>query len=81
MPGVDVGFWYGMLGPAGLTQEVVMRLNGELANILRLPDVSTGLKNQGLEPVTSTPTQFAQLIREDLKKWARVVKEARITAD
>jgi len=81
LPGVDVGFWYGMLGPAGLTQEVVMRLNGELANILRLPDVSTGLKNQGLEPVTSTPTQFAQLIREDLKKWARVVKEARITAD
>ena len=79
--GVDVGFWYAMLGPAGLSQEVVMRLNGEIANILALADVSTNLRNQGLEPVTSTPAQLAQLIRDDLRKWARVVKEARITAD
>ena len=79
--GVDVGFWYGMLGPAGLSQEIVMRLNGEMANILLLADVSTYLKNQGLEPVTSTPAQFGQLIRDDLNRWARVVKEARITAD
>ena len=79
--GVDAGFWYGMLGPAGLSQEVVMRLNGEVANILALADVSNNLRNQGLEPVTSTPAQLAQLIRDDLKKWARVVKEARITPD
>jgi tripartite-type tricarboxylate transporter receptor subunit TctC len=79
--GVDVGFWFGMLGPAAMSQEVVMRLNGEIANILLLADVSNNLKNQGLEPVTSTPAQLAQLIRDDLKKWARVVKEARITAD
>lgn len=78
---VEVGFWYGMLGPAGLTEDIVMRLNGEIANILRLPDVSNGLRNQGLEPVTSTPARFGQLIRDDLKMWARVVKEARITAD
>src|SRR5574339_684506 len=58
--GVDVGFWYAMLGPAGLSQEVVMRLNGEIANILALADVSTNLRNQGLEPVTSTPAQLAQ---------------------
>ena len=79
--GVDVGFWFGMLGPAALSQEIVMRLNGEIANILLLADVSNNLKNQGLEPVTSTPGQFAQLIRDDLTRWARVVKEARITAD
>ena len=79
--GVDVGFWYGMLGPSGLTEDIVMRLNGEIANILLLADVSSGLRNQGLEPVTSTPARFGQLIRDDLKRWARVVKEARITAD
>jgi tripartite-type tricarboxylate transporter receptor subunit TctC len=79
--GVDVGFWFGMLGPAAMSQEVVMRLNGEIANILLLADVSNNLRNQGLEPVTGTPGQLAQLIRDDLKKWARVVKEARITAD
>src|SRR5262245_50869563 len=79
--GVDVGCWYAMLGPAGISQEIVMRLNGEVANILALADVSSNLRNQGLEPRTSTPAQLAQLIRDDLKKWARVVKEARITAD
>ena len=79
--GVDVGFWFGMLGPAAMSQEIVMRLNGEIANILLLADVSNYLKNQGLEPVTSTPGKFAQLIRDDLKRWARVVKEARITTD
>ena len=79
--GVDVGFWYGMLGPSGLSEEIVMRLNGEITNILHLADVSTGLKNQGLEPVTGMPGKFAQLIRDDLNRWARVVKEAHIMAD
>jgi tripartite-type tricarboxylate transporter receptor subunit TctC len=39
------------------------------------------LKKQGLEPVTSSPAQFAQLIRTDLGKWARVVKQAKISAN
>ena len=79
--GVDVDFWYGMLAPANLPRDVVMKLNGEIAAILRLADVRDSLRRQGLEPVTGTPEQFAQLIRTDLAKWARVVKDARIAGD
>jgi tripartite-type tricarboxylate transporter receptor subunit TctC len=79
--GVEVGFWYGMLGPAAIAQDIVAKLNGEIAAIWQLAEVREGLRKQGLEPVTSSPAQFAQLIRGDLKKWERVVKEARIAAD
>ena len=78
---VDVAFWYGMLAPASTPAELIVKLNGEIAAILRLADVRDGLSRQGLEPVTSTPEQFAQLIRNDLARWARVVKDARITAE
>jgi tripartite-type tricarboxylate transporter receptor subunit TctC len=79
--GVDVAFWYGMLAPAALPREIVTKLNTEIAAILRLPEVRDSLSRQGLEPVTGTPEQFAQLIRTDLAKWARVVTDARIAAD
>lgn len=79
--GVDVEFWYGMLAPAGTPSEVVNKLNGEIAAILKIPEVRDSLRRQGLEPVTGTPEQFAQLIRADLARWARVVKDARISAD
>jgi tripartite-type tricarboxylate transporter receptor subunit TctC len=58
-----------------------MKLNGEIAAILERPDVRDSLIRQGLQPVTGTPEQFAELIRTDLARWARVVKEARIAAD
>ncbi len=79
--GLDVDFWYGLMGPAGLPREIVMKLNGEIATILVRPDVRDNLIRQGLQPVTSTPEQFAELIRVDLARWARVVKDARIGAD
>jgi tripartite-type tricarboxylate transporter receptor subunit TctC len=79
--GVDVNFWYGMLAPANLPRDIVMKLNTEIAAVLRLTDVRDSLRRQGLEPITGTPEQFAQLIRADLAKWARVVRDARIAAD
>ena len=79
--GVDVDFWYGMLAPASLPRDIVMKLNTEIAAILRVPDVRDSLRRQGLDPVTGTPEQFAQLIRADLAKWARVVKDARIASE
>jgi tripartite-type tricarboxylate transporter receptor subunit TctC len=64
-----------------VANDVIMKLNAEIGLILRLPDVSDSLRKQGLEPVTGSPEQFGQLIRADLARWARVVKDARISAD
>ncbi len=79
--GLDVSFWYGMLAPAATPRDIVARLNAEIAAVLRIAEVRDSLLKQGLEPVTGTSEQFAQLIRSDLAKWARVVKDARIAAD
>ena len=79
--GVDVDFWYGMLAPGNLPRDILMKLNAEIASILRIAEVKESLGRQGLDPVTGTPEQFAQLIRVDLAKWARVVADARIAPD
>jgi tripartite-type tricarboxylate transporter receptor subunit TctC len=78
---IDVDIWYALLGPAGLAPDVVALLNGELAAILRDPEVRAGLLKQGLNPVTGTPAELARLIETDLERWGRVVREARIAAD
>jgi tripartite-type tricarboxylate transporter receptor subunit TctC len=78
---IDVDIWYALLGPAGLSRDIVQTLNGELAAILRDPETRAGLLKQGLSPTTGTPAELAKLIDADLERWGRVVREARISAD
>jgi tripartite-type tricarboxylate transporter receptor subunit TctC len=78
---IDVDIWYALFGPPGLPREVVALLNGELAAILRDPDVRAGLLKQGLNPVTGTPAELSRLVDSDLERWGRVVREAHIAAD
>ena len=78
---IDVDIWYALLGPAGLPREVVVLLNGELAVILGDAETRAGLLKQGLTPSTGTPADLAKLIENDLERWGRVVREARILAD
>jgi tripartite-type tricarboxylate transporter receptor subunit TctC len=78
---IDVDIWYALLGPAGLPREVVVLLNAELAAILGDAETRAGLLKQGLSPRTGTPADLAKLIENDLERWGRVVREARILAD
>jgi tripartite-type tricarboxylate transporter receptor subunit TctC len=78
---IDVDIWYALLGPAGLPRDVVALLNAELAAILGNAETRAGLLKQGLSPRTGTPAELAKLIETDLERWAKVVREARISAD
>ena len=78
---IDVDIWYALLGPAGLPREVVSFMNAELAAILGDAEVRAGLLKQGLTPRTGTPAELARLIENDLERWGRLVREARISAD
>jgi tripartite-type tricarboxylate transporter receptor subunit TctC len=73
-PGVEATAWYGILAPAGTPKPVVTRLHGEMAKILKLPDVSQKLEGLGFEIVASTPEQLGAYIRSEIKKWEKVVK-------
>lgn len=72
---------FGLLMPANTPREIITRLNGELAKILRLPDVRERLASQGAEPVGNTPEEYAASIKIDLARWAKVVAAAGIRAD
>src|SRR5438045_8279808 len=65
-PDFDVDFWYGVLAPAATPKEIIAKLNHDITEILNAPEMRETLSNQGLEPVTSTPEQFAELVRTDL---------------
>jgi tripartite-type tricarboxylate transporter receptor subunit TctC len=75
LPGYEVSTWYGLFAPAATPRPVVEKLNAELVRILALPDVRERLGAEAYELPADTPEQFAGLIRAELVKWARVVKE------
>ncbi len=73
--------WYGLLAPAGTPGPVVDRLNAELVRSVQTPEVRDNLLRQGTEIVASSPARFAQVIREDIVKWTKVVKAAAVKPD
>ncbi len=77
----DIDAWYAVMGPARLPRDVVAKVNAELRAIMFSADVREQLTNQGLVPVASTPEELAALIKADLLRWAKVVAEAKISAD
>ncbi len=74
LPGFDVTSWYGLFGPAALPREIIMRLNGEISAAITAPELKERLTALGAEPSVKNPEQFAQYVREEITKWAKVVK-------
>ncbi|MEO8134958.1 MAG: tripartite tricarboxylate transporter substrate binding protein [Betaproteobacteria bacterium] len=81
VPGIEVDMWYGFLAPHGTPREVIAKLNAELKAILALPDIQSSFATQGLDPATSTPEEFQSVMERDTARWARVVQQAKITAE
>jgi tripartite-type tricarboxylate transporter receptor subunit TctC len=79
--GFEAVTWFGVLGPAKLPASVVAQVNAELNKALAAPDLRKKLEDQGLDVTPGTPAQFGQLIRADIAKWGRVVKESGAKAD
>jgi tripartite-type tricarboxylate transporter receptor subunit TctC len=80
-PDFEVTSWFGLAGPAGISKEIVSRLNAEITAINKQPAVRESLAQKGLNPWSSTPEQFAQRIKADSAKYGQVVKSAQIKFD
>ena len=78
---IDVDIWYAVYVPAGTPAAVVGKLSGEMNALLRMPDVRETLGKQGLAATGGTPEQLAQMTRDDMERWAKVVQAAKIEAD
>jgi tripartite-type tricarboxylate transporter receptor subunit TctC len=81
MPGYEAIQWYGAGAPRGTAPDIVERLNNEINLALAEPNMKVLLAEQGGVIVGGTAGDFAKLIAEDTKKWAKVVKFAGIKAD
>jgi len=80
LPGYEARGWNGILAPAGTPKPVIDRLNREIVKIVRSPEFNQVLTNEGATPVGNTPAEFEAVIRADVKKWAKIIKDAGIRA-
>jgi tripartite-type tricarboxylate transporter receptor subunit TctC len=78
LPGYDAASWYGLFAPAGTPKKILAALSGEVVKIMRVPDVRERFASDGFEPAGQGPAEFAKFLREEIAKWARVVKTADI---
>jgi tripartite-type tricarboxylate transporter receptor subunit TctC len=81
VPGYEATSWFGMFAPANTPAPVVARLNGALLKVLADPEVKKKLAEQGAEPYSEKPEQFAEFIRKETAKWSKVVKDSGASAD
>lgn len=73
--------WWGVVGPAGIPQPVMDRLNGALREALASPEVQSQLKDQYVEIWSSTPQEFTAVVRSSYQSWSKLVKDAKIEAE
>ncbi len=81
VPGFEATVWYAMLARAGTPQEIISRLNKEIAKITQFPDMQKRLTSEGVEPIGNTAEVFSAYLKSELVKWAAVVKRSKISPD
>jgi tripartite-type tricarboxylate transporter receptor subunit TctC len=75
-PAYEISSWQGAFAPAGTPADIVGRLNAEIVQLLKEPEVAARIRREGAEPIGSSPEQFAARFRNEVEKWARVSKDA-----
>jgi tripartite-type tricarboxylate transporter receptor subunit TctC len=81
LPGFEVIVWYGLFAPSGTPAAVVERLNAEVRRITAMADVQKKLLDEGADPASATPQEFAQRIQRDYEKWRKVIERAGVKAE
>lgn len=81
LKGFDMGTWFGVLAPAATPRDIVARLNAELVKIIHSSEFRKKMEDIGADPVGNTPAQMAAQIKDDTERFARLVKEAKVTLE
>ncbi|NDY91228.1 tripartite tricarboxylate transporter substrate binding protein [Ideonella sp. TBM-1] len=79
--GVRIGTWFGVLAPVATPKDITTRLNAEIVKALQSPELRKRFDEIGAEPVGDTPEAMARLIAEDTARFAKAVKDARVTLE
>jgi tripartite-type tricarboxylate transporter receptor subunit TctC len=78
VPGYEATIWLGIMAPKGTPKEIVDKLNAEIGKIIAKPEMREAWAKQGAVPMTMTPDQFGAYLKQDIDKWAKVIKTAGI---
>ncbi len=81
IPGYESIGWFGAVAPANTPPEIINKLNREIVEALSVPEIRERVLAAGAEPFTSTPQEFAAFIREEARKWAQVIRMAKVKVD
>ena len=74
VPGYEAVIWLGIMAPAGTPRPIVEKLNSEITRAVNAPETKEAWAKQGAVAMTMTPEEFGRFMREDIEKWARIVK-------
>jgi len=80
-PGLDIREWYGVIAPAGTPAPIINRLNAEMVKVFKRPDVQKRLVDMGAEYVGSTPQELSKQLANDVRTWAKWVKDVGVRVD
>ncbi len=81
LKGFDIGTWFGVLAPVATPKDIVARLNAEMVKVIQSPDFKKRMEEIGAEPVGNSTDQMAQLIKADTEKFAKLVRDAKVTIE
>lgn len=81
LPGFNNTSWYGLLGPKGTPQAVITKVNAEMGRAAADPAFIKHIEGIGLEVASSTPKEMGELIRTELQRWTKIIKDAGIKVD
>jgi tripartite-type tricarboxylate transporter receptor subunit TctC len=81
LKGYDVDQWFAVLGPAGIAPNVIDKLNREIVRIVDAPAMREKLKSQNFVPAPSTPAELAKVLKDDIGRWAKLIREVGIRID
>jgi tripartite-type tricarboxylate transporter receptor subunit TctC len=81
VPGFESSTWFGVFGPKNMPAEATQRLNTEIGAILRTPEFQERLRTLGYDAAGGSPADFAKVVADDTAKWARLIKERKISGE
>ena len=78
LPDFEVSGWYGLAAPAGTPKAAIDRLNAETNRALKSPELIEQFRMQGYEPLGGTPEEMNALIKADVARWTKIIRDAGI---
>lgn len=77
VPGYETSGWFGLVAPAGVPAPIIARLNAEIVEVMKNPDVRDRVLKIGIEPMSTSAAEFADFIRSEIPKWAKAIERSK----